>query len=101
MHSTAWAAHAHWLLGRDDEALSGRREAIRLARAIDDPYNAGGGPGLRLHPHQMRDDLPGLEETVTELRELCDRYDFAYYREWALILDGWSGPACPALSWPG
>ena len=31
-----------------------------------------------------------MRETVTELRELCDRYDFAYYREWGLILDGWS-----------
>ena len=27
---------------------------------------------------------------VDELRQLCDRYTFAYYREWALILDGWS-----------
>jgi hypothetical protein len=35
---------------------------------------------------QMRRDHPGLRE----LRELCDRYDFAYYREWGLILDGWS-----------
>ena len=38
----------------------------------------------------MRHDLPGLREAVGELRELCDRYDFAYYREWGLILDGWS-----------
>ena len=30
------------------------------------------------------------EYAVDELRELCERYDFAYYREWALILDGWS-----------
>ncbi len=31
-----------------------------------------------------------LAETVTELRRLCERYNFAYYREWGLILDGWS-----------
>ena len=42
--------------------------------------------------HQMRHDLPGLRDTVGELRELCDRYGFAYYREWGLILDGWSRP---------
>ena len=39
---------------------------------------------------QMRRDQPGLRDTVGELRELCDRYDIAYYREWGLILDGWS-----------
>jgi hypothetical protein len=40
--------------------------------------------------YQMHHDLPKLRGAVNELRELCDRYDFAYYREWALILDGWS-----------
>ena len=38
----------------------------------------------------MRRDLPELRNAVDELRGLCDRYGFAYYREWALILDGWS-----------
>ena len=33
---------------------------------------------------------PRSKDTVGELRELCDRYGFAYYREWGLILDGWS-----------
>jgi hypothetical protein len=34
--------------------------------------------------------LSALRNAVDELRGLCDRYDFAYYREWALVLDGWS-----------
>ena len=38
----------------------------------------------------MRRDQLCLRDTLRELRELCDRYDFAYYREWGLILDGWS-----------
>ena len=38
----------------------------------------------------MRRDMPRLRNTVGELRELCDRHGFAYYREWGLILDGWS-----------
>jgi predicted ATPase len=40
--------------------------------------------------YQMRHDLPALRDAVGELRELCDRHGFAYYREWGLILDGWS-----------
>jgi hypothetical protein len=37
----------------------------------------------------MRDDRPELRRTVAELRELCARYGFAYYREWGMVLDGW------------
>ena len=90
VHGTAWAAHAHWLLGQDDEALSACREAIRLARAIDDPYSLAVALAYGAITYQMRHDLPELRTTVDELRELCERHDFAYYREWALILDGWS-----------
>ena len=97
VHSTAWAAHARWLLGRDDEALSACREAIRLARAIGDPYNLAVALAYGSITHQMRHDLPELKETVAELRELCDRYGFAYYREWGLILDGWSTADLPGL----
>ena len=39
VHGTAWAAHAHWLLGHDAEALSSCNDAIKLARAIDHPYS--------------------------------------------------------------
>jgi tetratricopeptide (TPR) repeat protein len=89
VHSTAWAAHAHWLLGHDD-ALSVCHEAIKLARAVDHPYSLAVALAYGCITHQMRDDVPALKDTVGELRELCDRYGFAYYREWALILDGWS-----------
>jgi len=40
----------------------------------------------------MRHDMSELRDTAGELRELCGRYGFAYYREWGLILDGWSRP---------
>jgi predicted ATPase len=45
----------------------------------------------------MRRDVSRLRNTVAELRELCDRYDFAYYREWGLILDGWSRADGPRI----
>src|SRR5262249_56100409 len=78
VHAVAWAAHAHWLLGRDDEALSACREAIKLARAIDDPYNLAVTLAYGAITHQMRHDLAALKETATELRELCDRHGFPY-----------------------
>jgi len=89
VHGTAFAAHALWLLGREEEALAASREAITLARAIDHPYNQAVALGYACITHQMRGDRPGLRSAVDELRRLCDRYGFAYYREWALIADGW------------
>ena len=92
VHGTAWAAHAHWLLGHDADALSSCNDAIKLARTIDHPYSLAVALAYGGITHQMRQDLPGLRNAVDELRGLCDRYDFAYYREWGLILDAWSSP---------
>lgn len=92
VHGRAFAAHAHWLLGHDDEARSSCHGAIQLARAVGHPYNLAVALAYSGILHQMCDDLPGVRATVAELRELCGRYGFAYYREWALILDGWSRP---------
>ena len=90
VHSMAWSAHAYWLLGRDGESLSVCHDAIELARAIDEPYSLAVALAYGGITYQMHHDLPALRGAVGELRELCDRYDFAYYREWGLILDGWS-----------
>ncbi|MBA2553970.1 MAG: AAA family ATPase [Geodermatophilaceae bacterium] len=91
VHGRAFAAHAHWLLGHDDEALANCRGAIELARAIDHPYSLAVALAYGGITHQLRHDLPALGDAVAELRELCDRYGFAYYPEWGLILAGWSG----------
>jgi len=90
VHATAWAAHAHWLLGNDECAQSSCAGAVALARSIDHPYSLAVALAYSAITRQMRGDLPGLRDSVEELRTLCDRYDFAYYREWGLILDGWS-----------
>ncbi|MGH3151019.1 MAG: hypothetical protein ACRDOB_09840, partial [Streptosporangiaceae bacterium] len=90
VHSTAFSAQAHWLLGHDRDAQAASRAAIALAREIGDPYNLTVALGYAGLTGQMRGDLAELKEAVAELRDLCDRYEFAYYREWALILDGWS-----------
>ena len=90
IHGRTWAAHAHWLLGHDAEALSACRQAIALARSIDHPFCLAVALAYGCITHQMRQDLSALREHVGELGELCDRYGFAFYREWPLILSGWS-----------
>jgi DNA-binding SARP family transcriptional activator len=89
-HATAWAAHAHWLLGDTAAARSGCAEAVALARSIGHPYNLAVALAYCAITQQLCGDLPALREAASELRRLCDRYEFAYYREWGRILDGWA-----------
>jgi tetratricopeptide (TPR) repeat protein len=91
VHGRAWAAHAHWLLGHEEEALASCRDAVALARRVDHPYSLAVALAYAGITHQMRGDLPELRDAVGELRALCDRHGFAYYREWGLILAGWAG----------
>jgi len=100
IHAIAFAAHAHWLLGQDEAARSSCAEATELARSTGHPYNLAMALAYAAITHQLRRDAPALQHSVGELRELCDRYDFAYYREWGLILDGWSRHEEPDI-WRG
>jgi DNA-binding SARP family transcriptional activator/tetratricopeptide (TPR) repeat protein len=97
VHGGAFAAHAHWLLGQDDEARSSCDGSIRLARSADDPYNLAVALAYSGITHQMRGNLRCLRTAVAELRDLCEHHGFAYYREWALILDGWSRPGASGI----
>ncbi len=90
LHGMAWAAHAHWLLGDDAQALARCTQAITLARGAGSPYNVAVVLAYAAVTYQLRNDLDALRDVVVELRELCRRYSFAYYREWGLVLDGWA-----------
>lgn len=97
VHGLAWAAHAQWLLGRDDLAKTRSREAIELARTIEHPYSLAVALAYGAVTYQLCGDCDMLRDTVAELRQLCDRYGFAYYREWGLVIDGWCRGSDPGL----
>ncbi|MEU4247446.1 AAA family ATPase [Amycolatopsis sp. NPDC026612] len=98
VHGPAWTAHAHWLLGHDDAAVACGAEAIALARRIDHPYSLAIALAYAAITHQMRRDRRAVGAAVAELQALCDRYGFAYYREWALVLGGWSRGGAAGLA---
>ena len=90
VHSQGWSAHAHWLLGSDEEAAARALDAICRARAADHPYSLAVALAYAAITAQLRGDTDALAKAIAELGELCRRYEFAYYGEWALVLDGWA-----------
>jgi DNA-binding SARP family transcriptional activator len=92
VHAPSFAAHAHWLLGEDAQADAVSRECVQRARDLDEPYCLAVALSYRAVLDQMRGDGDGLAATTAELLGLCDEYGFGYYRDWALILGGWSTP---------
>ncbi|WP_318307376.1 ATP-binding protein [Amycolatopsis solani] len=98
IHGPAWAAHAHWLLGHDDAAVASSAEAVGRARAAGHPYSLTIALAYAGITHQLRRDRRALWAAVAELHDLCDRYGFAYYREWALVLGGWSRGGAAGLA---
>jgi DNA-binding SARP family transcriptional activator/tetratricopeptide (TPR) repeat protein len=89
VHARAWSAHALWLLGRDSEALRWCDWAIARAEAVDHPYTLAVALAYAAITHQLRGDVPRTLHFARRVREICDRYDFAYYGEWGLLLTGW------------
>jgi tetratricopeptide (TPR) repeat protein len=82
----------------DADALSSCNDAIKLARTIGHPYSLAVALAYGAITHQVRQDISELKDRVGELRELCERYGFAYYRDWGLVLDGWSRMDEPGIS---
>jgi len=90
VHARAWSAHALWLLGRDEEALRWCDWAVTRAEEAEHPYSLAIAQAYAAITHQLRGDRDKTTEFAGRVREICSRYDFAYYGNWGLILGGWS-----------
>jgi DNA-binding SARP family transcriptional activator len=90
VHARAWSAHALWLLGRDEEALRWCDWAVARAEEVEHPYSLAIAQAYAAITHQLRGDRDRTTEFAGRVREICSRYDFAYYGNWGLILGGWS-----------
>lgn|GEM_PF-5942304 len=90
LHAAAFESHAHWLLGEPDTARDRCRDGLARARAVTEaPYNLAMALAYAAVTWQLCGDVEEMLSTVAELDELCRRYGFGYYREWALVLRGW------------
>ncbi|QBI19303.1 SARP family transcriptional regulator [Egibacter rhizosphaerae] len=91
----AWRAHALWLSGATSEAAASAAMAIELAAGTDRPFDRTIAQAYGAITRYLLGDLEGCGAVAAAVRELCDRYGFAYYGEWGRILAGRArgGPA--------
>jgi DNA-binding SARP family transcriptional activator/tetratricopeptide (TPR) repeat protein len=89
VHARAWSAHALWLLGRDEDALHWCEWAIARAEEVDHPYSLAVALAYAAITFQLLGDVERTLEYADRVREICGRYEIAYYGEWGMILAGW------------
>jgi len=89
VHARAWSAHALWLLGRDEDARHWCDWAIARAEEVEHPYSLALALAYAAITHQLRGDVDRTLESARRAREICERYEFAYYGHWGQIMAGW------------
>jgi len=89
VHARAWSAHSLWALGRDEDAVYWADWAIARAEEVEQPYSLAVALAYATITHQLRRDVEATAHFAARTIELCERYDFAYYREWGVLLTGW------------
>jgi tetratricopeptide (TPR) repeat protein len=85
----AWYSHALWLLGEEDLAVTHADQGISLARRLDHHFSQAIALAYAALLHQFRHDSGRVLEYAGGVVQLCERYGFAYYRDWAAVLLGW------------
>lgn len=98
VHAMGWASHAHWLAGDENAGAELCRNALDLARTSEHPYTETVALAYAAVFHQFIGDKASLARLVMELQELCHRYDFAYYGQWANILQGWGNGGAAGIA---
>lgn len=88
--SSAWGAHALWLLGYPDRAVQRAERAVAWAEELEHPHSQALAHAYAALLHQYRDEPAASQTHAGIAAELCARYGFAYYGEWRTILEGWA-----------
>ena len=86
----SWGAHVLWLEGRTATASEWSNRAITLAESLGGPYMKMIAQSYAAILDQFNGDVEAMLEHAAVAAELCDRYGFAYYREWHVILGAWA-----------
>jgi predicted ATPase len=90
VHARAWHAHALWLLGYPQAALSRGLEAVRLAHELAQPFNQAVAQAYLAMLQQFCADEPTAREYAERALACTTEYKTPYYRAWSAILAGYA-----------
>jgi adenylate cyclase len=76
INALGYSAYNLGCLGQPDAALARAREAITLARGLDDPFNLGYALHFEMVVHWLRRDVDAQRERATEMITLSETHSF-------------------------
>jgi predicted ATPase len=79
-----------WLIGRTAESAHWSEWAVQRAEETEHPFSLAVALAYAAMTSQIRGDKEATAHHASLTQSICAEYDFAYYREWAVILGGWS-----------
>lgn len=88
--SYVWGAHTLWLLGYPDQALSQCREGVRLAQALNHPFNEALTLAYLSMLYQFRQEREQVHLTAEACLAITQVYNIGFYHRWANTLLAWA-----------
>jgi DNA-binding SARP family transcriptional activator/predicted ATPase len=86
VHTLAWQAHARWCLGYPQSALRQGREAVQLARDVEQPFNLALAAAYLALLAQLGADDASARDCADDALAIATEYKAPYYRTWSAIL---------------
>jgi predicted ATPase len=86
VHARAWHAHALWLLGYPQAALSRGLQAVQLAHELAQPFNQAVALAYLAMLQQFCADEATARECAQQALAITTEYKAPYYRAWSAIL---------------
>jgi predicted ATPase len=84
-----FAAWALWFLGKTDQALDRIQEALKFARAVEQPLGLAHALLFAAILHQLRREPAAAIERATEAVDLSSQHGLVLYHAMATIMQGW------------
>ncbi len=84
-----YMSHALWSLGYPEQAVQRSHKALGLAQEMQHPFSKTLAQVYTATLQQFRREPHTANAHAEVAIALCIEHDFAYYRAWAMIIQGW------------
>jgi predicted ATPase len=85
----SYMSHTLWSLGYPEQAVQRSHKALALAQEMQHPFSKALAQAYTVMLQQFRREPHTANVHAEVTIALCIEHDFAYYRAWAMIIQGW------------